>query len=153
MTTLPAISPRESLPIGARSEIKTGSPAPVIYREFNTPRPMPVANATGLDSLLAEFEADAEMAEAMAQARQELAAEIYQDEPETLSALRMAAGLSQAQLAKLAETSQPHIARIERGVTDPGTDMIARIATALEIDEVRAFRAIRHQLSTRGQQR
>ena len=153
MTTLPAISPKESLLIGARSEVKTGSPAPVFYREFCAPRPVSLANTVGLESLLAEFESDPAMSEELAQARQQLAVTMYQDEPETLSALRLAAGLSQIQLAKLVETSQPHIARIERGTTDPGTEMIARIAKALNIDEVAAFRAVRLQLSTRGQQK
>lgn len=151
MTTLPAISPKESLLIGARSEVKTGSPAPVLYREFSPSRPLSLANTVGLESLLAEFESDPAMSEDMAQARRQLATTIYQDEPETLSALRLAAGLSQAQLAKLVQTSQPHIARIERGTTDPGTEMIARIASALGIDEIIAFRAVRLQLSTRGQ--
>lgn len=150
MTTLPAISPKESLLIGARSEVKTGSPAPVIYREFSVPRPLPLADTVSLDDILAEFESDSEMANEMSAARRELATTMYQDEPDTLSALRLAAGLSQAQLADLAETSQPHIARIERGVTDPGTEMIARIARALNVDEIIAFRAVRLQRSTRG---
>lgn len=153
MTTLQALSPKESLLIGAHSEVRTGSPAPVIYREFSTPRPLPLANTVTLDSLLAEFEADPEMSVGMEAARRELAAVAYRDEPDTFSALRLAAGLSQSQLAKLAGTSQPHIARIERGVTDPGTDLIARISKALNVDEVRTFRAVRHQLSTRGQQK
>ena len=153
MTTLPAISPKESLLIGARSEVKTGSPAPVFYCEFGAPRPVSLANTVSLESLLAEFESDPAMSEEMAQARRQLAVTMYQDEPETLSALRLAAGLSQVQLAKLVETSQPHIARIERGTTDPGTEMIARIAKALNVDEVAAFRAVRLQLSTRGMQK
>lgn len=86
----------------------------------------------------------------MQQARKRLADTFYADESETLSALRLAAGFSQAQLAEKALTSQPHIARIERGQTDPGTDLIARIAAALGIDDMRVYRAIRNQLATRG---
>ena len=86
----------------------------------------------------------------MQQARKRLADTLYADESETLSALRLAAGFSQAQLAEKAATSQPHIARIERGQTDPVTDLIARIASALCIDDMRVYRAIRNQLATRG---
>ena len=153
MTTLPAISPKESLPIGVPSEVRTGSSAPVFYREFCATRPIPLANSVRLESLLSEFESEPEMLVEMSQARRQLASTLYKDEPETLSALRLAAGLSQAQLAKLVETSQPHVARIERGVTDPGTEMIARIAHALNIDEITAFRAIRLQLSSRGEKK
>jgi len=97
-----------------------------------------------------EAEADTNKAAYLQQARQRLAATLYADEPETLSALRLAAGYSQAQLADKAATSQPHIARIERGQTDPGTHTIARIATALGVDEMRVYRAIRKQLETRS---
>lgn len=153
MTTTQAKSLNESWQIGSLSKVNTRSPAPVLYREFSSPRPLPLENTVSLDSLLAEFESDQHTAEEMTLARKHLASEMYSDEPDTLSALRLGAGLSQAQLAKLVETSQPHIARIEKGVTDPGTDMISRIATALGIDEVRAFRAVRLQLQTRGQQK
>jgi ribosome-binding protein aMBF1 (putative translation factor) len=100
--------------------------------------------------LVREVEADARKAAYMQQARKRLADALYADEPETLSALRLAAGLSQAQLAERASTSQPHITRIEKGQTDPGTDLIARIAAALGIDDMRVYRAIRIQLATRA---
>ena len=151
MTTSTATSPIESLPIGAPSS-PSASAAPVLYREFSTSRPLPLLHTISLDSLVSEFESDSEMAEHMVKARRDMAATLYADEPETLSALRLAAGLSQAQLAARAHTTQPHIARIERGQTDPGTDIIARIAQALGADEAHTFRAIRNQLASRGQQ-
>lgn len=152
MTTTAATSPRESWPIGGRSspETSTSSSAAVIFREFSAPRSLPLPNTIPLGEILARFEADPEMSGAMSQARQNLAAQLYADEPETLSALRLAAGLSQAQLAALAETSQPHIARIERGQTDPSTETVARIARALNTDEAKAFRAIRLQFQSRA---
>lgn len=151
MTTSTATSPAESLPIGAPSS--PSAPAGlVLYREFGAPRPLPLQNTISLDSLLGEFESDAGMAQHMAKARQDMAATLYADEPDTLSALRLAAGLSQAQLAARAQTTQPYIARIERGQTDPSTDLIARIAQALGVDEAHTFRAIRNQLASRGQQ-
>jgi ribosome-binding protein aMBF1 (putative translation factor) len=121
-----------------------------VYREFGPPRPLPLPNTSSFDSFLEEMEADPDMAGRMAEARKNMAATVYGSEPITLSALRLAAGLSQAQLAKKAQTSQPHIAKIERGQNDPSTDVIARIAQALGIDEVLAFQAIRNQLATRA---
>ena len=151
MITSTAISPAEFFLIGAPSS--PSAPAGlVLYREFSIPGPLPLPNTLSLDSLLGEFESDSEMAEHMVKARRDMATTLYADEPETLSALRLAAGLSQAQLAARAHTTQPHIARIERGQTDPGTDIIARIAQALGADEAHTFRAIRNQLASRGQQ-
>ena len=150
MTTSTAPLPSESLPTGVPCSPKS-NPAAWIYRfEFSAPRPLPLANSIGVDALVREVEADARKAAFMQQARKRLADTLYADESETLSALRLAAGFSQAQLAEKAATSQPHIARIERGQTDPGTDLIARIASALGIDDMRVYRAIRNQLATRG---
>lgn len=151
MTTSTPISPAESLPIGTPSSPKSASVGQVLYREFSLPRQLPLPNTISLDSLLSEFESDAEMAQHMVKARQDMAATLYADESETLSALRLAAGLSQAQLAARACTTQPYIAKIERGQTDPGTDIIARIAQALGVDEAHTFRVIRNQLVSRGQ--
>jgi ribosome-binding protein aMBF1 (putative translation factor) len=104
-----------------------------------------------LDSLIAEFEADAEKAGHLAEARADLARSWYADHPHILSALRLSAGLSQAQLAERAGTSQSHIARIELGQNDPSTEVVVRIARALNVDEAVAFRAILLQRSGRGQ--
>jgi ribosome-binding protein aMBF1 (putative translation factor) len=121
-----------------------------VYHEFSVATRLPLPNTVSLGSLISKFESKPDMAARMALARQKLAAELYSDEPETLSALRLASGLSQAQLAARASTTQPYIAKIEAGRTDPSTDMIARIAQALGVDETLAYRAIRNQLATRG---
>ena len=150
MTISIAKSPKESLPIGAPSELSPATSGHVIFKEFSIPRPLPLQNTVSLDSMISEFENDGEMAQHMAQARRRLVTSMYADEPETLSSLRLTAGLSQVQLARIVITSQPHIARIERGQTDPSTDLIARIAQALDVDESRVYRAIRYQITTRG---
>ena len=146
-----AISAEESWPIGSPSAPETSWNSQVIYREFGASRPLPLANSVSLASVITEFESDPEMAQQIASARKTLAQTIYSDEPDTLSALRLAAGFSQSQLANAIGTSQPHIARIERGQTDPGTSLISRIAGALGVDETRAYLAIRRQLSSRVQ--
>lgn len=155
MTTSTAKLQNVSSTIGAPFDATTAPPiAPstdkVVYKEFGAARPLPLPETTSLSSLMAEFEADGEMAEHLADARRSLGQQLYADEPQTLSALRLMAGLSQTRLAELANTTQPHVAKIENGKTDPGTDTIARIAQALRIDEDTAFRAIRKQRETRG---
>lgn len=151
MTTLTANSQKESPPIGEVSS-PASSRGKLFFAEFSAARPLPLPNTVSLDSLLSEFEAEPAMAAQMQQARRNLGALIYSDEPETLSALRLSAGLSQAKLAMLVGTSQPHVARIEGGQTDPGTDVIARIAIALGVDEPKAFSAIRLQRTRRGKE-
>lgn len=150
MTTSTAISLKEFLPTGTPSSPTSSPGAVVVYQEFSVARSLPLPNTTSLGALINKFESDPAMAARMAQARQKLAVDLYSDEPETLSALRLATGLSQAQLAARASTTQPYIAKIEAGRADPSTDMIARIAQALGVDEALAYRAIRNQLATRG---
>lgn len=140
----------ESLQIGGQSSPATTSNTTILYREFGAARPYPLANTRSITSVISEFEADTIDAAHLAEARRNLAATLYTDESETLSALRLNAGLSQTQLADRAGTHQPYIARIERGQTDPSTDMIARIAEALGLDEALTFRAIRNQRVTHG---
>ena len=145
-----ATSQDESLLIGKPSSPASASVGEVVFREFGTSRPLPLPNTRTLASLVDEFEADPELAQYLTEARRNLATELYADEPETLSALRLAAGLSQAQLAERADTHQPYIARLERGQADPSTDMIARLAHALGVNDEQAFRAVRNQRVTRG---
>jgi transcriptional regulator with XRE-family HTH domain len=88
------------------------------------------------------------MAPHLEQARRDLANIV--DRPGTLRHLRLAAGMSQAKLAELALTTQSYIARVEAGTLDPGTDMLARLASALGVDELTAFAAVRAQRSDKG---
>lgn len=150
MTTLTATSAAESLPIGAPSS-PASSRSDVVYREFCAARPIPLSNTTALGSLVRKYEADPVKAEYLARARQKIARELYPNGPETLSTLRLARGLSQARLADIVGTSQSHIARVELGRMDPSTDLVARIATALDVDGPVAFAAIRNQRAVRGQ--
>lgn len=53
--------------------------------------------------------------------------------------LRMAAGMRQAELAALAGTSQPAIARLEAGGGTPKLDTLERVAAALDADLVVAI--------------
>lgn len=149
MTTLRAVSTKESLPIGKISSPST-SGGSVTFGEFNTQRPISLPNTVSLESVLQESELDPLRAKYLSEARKELSGVLYEEKPKTLSVLRLAAGLSQVQLAKLVETSQPHLARIEQGKNDPGTDIIARIAVALNLKDTDVFQSIRNQFTSAG---
>lgn len=123
----------------------TSTSGEIIHAEFLTPRPLPNPNTVPLDLLISEFESRPAMAAAMEEARKNFAKSFYSNGSDALTALRLSMGLSQTRLAQLVGTSQSHIARIEGGKTDPGTEMVAKIAVALAVDELRAFQAIRHQ--------
>lgn len=136
----------ESFQIGGQSSPASSFTGAVLYREFGVARPLPLANTRSLSSVISEFEAeDAVTTANIADARRHLAVTLYADEGESLSALRLGAGLSQVQLAERAGTTQPYIARIERGQADPSTDMVSRIAQALGVDEDLTFRSIRNK--------
>lgn len=153
MTTSAVKSLGESLRIGGRSEPRTGTGGTVIFGEFAAARALPIAGGVALQDLIDELSAKPGFAQEMRSARRQLARTVYADEPQSFSALRLAAGLSQAELAVAAGTSQSHIARIEGGTVDPGTDVIARIAAGLDADDADVFKAVRHQRASRGRQK
>jgi DNA-binding XRE family transcriptional regulator len=123
----------------ARTETRTDV---VIAVNFEPTAPPAIANTTPIDEYVASLERDSGMAQRIGAARRSLGAALHSDEPESVAAMRLAAGLSQAHLAQRIGTSQSHIACIELGKTDPGTDVINKIARALRADPTRLFRAI-----------
>lgn len=146
-----ARSENESWLIGIPSSPAASGTAEIICREFSPARPIPLAHTVSLESLMQEFEGDITMAGHLSEARRNLANALYPgDESRTLASLRLNAGLSQAQLAVGAGTTQPYIARIERGQSDPSTEMVSRIARALGQSEEETFRAIRKQRAMHG---
>ena len=142
MTIPPILSRSGSLPTGAPSN-PSSEGAVVVFCEFRAARTAPLARTRSLEAVVSKYEADHERATLIADARRVLAAEAYPDQHDTLAVFRLRAGLSQAQLAEKAGTSQSHIARIERGQNDPSTDVVVRIAEALGVDASQAFEGIR----------
>lgn len=87
-----------------------------------------------IEDIVTELETDPQWTDSLTRARQSLAAtDIVAARLGGLSGLRLAKGLSQAQLANLAGTSQSHIARIERNRADPQLGTLRRIAKALDL--------------------
>jgi DNA-binding XRE family transcriptional regulator len=126
-------------------------PCRILFGEFGVASTKPIAGAMTLADFMAEFEADPDIAPRLSDARRALSGVL--DQTCTLRGLRLAAGLSQAKLAAGANTTQAYIARIESGTVDPGTDMVARLATALGTDAVRVFAAVSSQRAQHGTSR
>ena len=126
--------------------------AEVIVREFSPSRPMPLKDTHTLSDVVARLSKRGEVASRLPDARRRIGASLYGGEPATLASLRLHAGMSQASLAQKAGTSQPHIARVERGQSDPGTDLIVRIAQALSVESSRVFESVlAHRDAVSGQ--
>lgn len=126
-----AQSSAESLPIGILSRTSASQSTTIIvnfHQEAKEPQP---DGWKDFDDVIKDHEANPRRARLLAEARKELSETLYTSTPVTLSRLRLKAGLSQAALAVAAASTQPHIALIEKGKSDPGTDLISRIASAL----------------------
>lgn len=91
--------------------------------------PVTKSFGTDVDDLIAEYANDDATMEAIAEGRKRLSKTLYDDN--SLAGLRLSKGLSQAQLAKMMGTSQPHIANIEAGKTKILVDTVLRLADAL----------------------
>ncbi len=114
----------------------------VIYAEFAVPpKPSAITGAVDIDDLVAELEQVPENAEAIAKGRQWVADAFYPDAP-SVAALRLRHGWSQAELARRADTSQPYIARLERGQVDPQVSTVGKLARALGVPVATLVEAI-----------
>lgn len=89
---------------------------------------------TAFDALMDHLENDPENSEDLAAASRWVAEKFYADEGETLRTARLKRGLSQKQLAALLGTSQPHVANLEKGTTDPLFSTVTKLCEALSID-------------------
>lgn len=123
----------------------------VVYVEFDKSAAIPVPTGSlDIDDLVAEFEKNEASRTAIEKGRNWVADTFYNAARTTLPALRLSKGLSQANIAKLIETSQAHYARIEAGTTDPTAKTIVRIAKALGISAAQAFNALPSVVAERG---
>lgn len=114
----------------------------VIYAEFAVPpKPSAIRGALDIDDLVAELEQGPENAKAIAKGRQWVADTFYKGHS-SVAALRLRKGWSQAELARRAETSQPYIARLERGQVDPQVSTVRKLAHALAVPIAELVEAI-----------
>ena len=83
-------------------------------------------------------------AAAITKGRQRLAKVIEKRNPgyRSLSALRLAAGLSQTELAHKMSMQQPNIARLEKTPGDPSLSTLQKLAKALDVDIAQVIAAV-----------
>lgn len=86
----------------------------------------------GFDQLLGELQAQPDTAAALADGLRWVGQQFY-GQTHTLAGLRLAAGLSQRQLALQCGIEQPHVSRYESGRHEPGLSMAGRMAAALGV--------------------
>jgi ribosome-binding protein aMBF1 (putative translation factor) len=99
------------------------------------------AHGVAIGELVAQREKDTRKAAAYARARQKLAMQLADTEV-SLVKLRLAAGMSQAQLADAMGKKQPYIARLESGSNDVQMSTIEALAKALSVPAGDVFTAV-----------
>jgi len=87
-----------------------------------------------MNSFMAKMEEDPEKAVLLAKARKSVANSRSASSVQTVRDLRLGRGISQAQLAKLAQTSQSHIARIEKGTENLAISTCRKLCRVLGVD-------------------
>lgn len=103
-----------------------------------------------IDDYLLELESTSEGASGLKAGSLELSEILKEIEGTTVRTLRLAAGLSQVEVAARAKMSQPQVARIEQGAGDPQLSTLERLAEALGVEPVEMFLAWRETTASTG---
>lgn len=120
--------------------------APVFFFEaYTQPQTATPAKHTSISQLAAEWEQDAEGSAALEEGRQWVADSFYGEDGDTVRTLRLRKGWSQARLAEVLATSQPHVARIERGTENLTIETCRKLSRALGIDLNTLDQALKRQ--------
>jgi DNA-binding Xre family transcriptional regulator len=135
----PATSGVPELPASARQ------PVNLVLVQSEREELMPEGYGSVRD-LVGRAEGNASRKATLAQARKDLANDPSIEN--TLSALRLRLGLSQADLADICGTSQPHIARVEAG-DDVRISTLLKLSSALGVAPGVAFEAALTRLRNR----
>ncbi|WP_434569196.1 helix-turn-helix domain-containing protein [Pseudomonas sp. Z3-8] len=117
----------------------------VVYINYSKPAVEP-KKGRSLSGFLSDWTKDLEKKEMLEDAR-EWVGETYfdSDKNPTLKSLRLKKKLSQADLARLMNTSQPHVARIEKGSDTVTLKTLCKLAAALEEDYNTLIPALQRQ--------
>lgn len=105
----------------------------VVVLDQSQPREEVLPGHVSLDDLESRLLAIPGMQNHMVSSRPWVADTLYKGEM-TLRALRLRSGLTQSQLAAMIGTSQPHMARMERGGGDVMRDTMRKLSSALSVD-------------------
>ncbi|MDU9399029.1 helix-turn-helix transcriptional regulator [Pseudomonas sp. zfem003] len=98
------------------------------------------------DAFMEALDSSAEHKEGMKEARLWVAEQLYAEEGDTIKSLRLKKGLTQKQLAQIIGTSQPQIAKLEKGLGDPLQSTCRRLREALGISADELEKAMDRQV-------
>ena len=115
------------------------------FEAYTTPPPEVPAKHSSISQLTAEWEQDADGRSALEEGRQWVVDAFYGEDGDTVRTLRLRKGWSQARLAEVLATSQPHVARIERGTENLTIETCRKLARALGIDLNALDQALKRQ--------
>lgn len=87
-----------------------------------------------ISDIVAKSEQNPRRKAALEKARANLAKQHYGDEGQTVRTARLQLGLSQSALADIINTSQPHIARIEKGTENIALETMRKLCKALQVN-------------------
>lgn len=118
------------------AETSTKGPACKIYNfdGYSESPPSPPKNHSSISNFLSDWESDPVRKSHLEAGRKWVAESFYSDDGVTVRSLRLNKGWSQKQLADELLTSQPHIARIEKGTENVGISTCRKLAQALGVD-------------------
>ena len=118
------------------------APANVIWLECAVQPESPLPDGfVSIDDVVADFERDDAGKAAMAEARRYVGEVFYRQQKPSLATYRLARGWSQKRLAQELGTSQPHVARLEAGRSDPQISTVRRLSAVLGISLDECLRA------------
>ena len=115
------------------------------FEAYTAPRPSTPAKHTTIRELVSQWEKNEKRRVALEEGRQWVAETFYGEDGDTVRTLRLRKGWSQSRLAKALETSQSHVARIERGTENLTIETCRKISKALEIDMNTLDQALKRQ--------
>lgn len=118
---------------GGRVSCVSSTTSSIIIMDRSQDRAVP-DGAQLLDSFLDEFETDPQVAAQLSKARRDFAIGVESRRGASLKTLRLAAGLSQVDLARQIGTSQAAISAYESRHRKPGEDAIRGLAESLNVD-------------------
>lgn len=105
----------------------------VIFIDQGRPREQVLPNHVSIEDIETRLSANPDMPRHLEEARKWVGATLYPNE-RSLRTLRLSRGLTQSSLARKIGTSQPHLARMEKGRDDIRRDTMRRLCVALGVD-------------------
>ena len=102
-------------------------------------------NHVSVDDLVKQWESDDKGRQALEEGRAWVADAFYKEDGVTVRSMRLRKGWTQARLAESLDTSQSHVARIERGSENLTIDTCRRLCVSLGVDMNTLDAALRRQ--------